>query len=257
MFAILIFVLLSITTQLKADHGFDVRHHLSTVTTYDVVKDIVKASANSTPDGCTLSTKPCGKTWNSFPYQKANERVRHAGFSLEELIKDAEEQNLSLEKVPSWLRGWKSPWRGKLKGGELIRNGEEEMIRERFPELFEEEYHPDIPRASASAVAFGMGLLSEKGSLGDLHDNELLLLQVKAVREEAGAAVDKLKEPVLDEITSALVSRYGLNFTRQDVAMLWFLCKQVALLEWTDDLEMFILKGYGNSINYRMGSAIA
>ncbi|KAJ6902349.1 LOW QUALITY PROTEIN: multiple inositol polyphosphate phosphatase 1-like isoform X1 [Populus alba x Populus x berolinensis] len=267
MFAILIFVLLSITTQLKADHGFDVRHHLSTVTTYDVVKDIVKASANSTPDGCTLSTKPCGKTWNSFPYQKANERVRHAGFSLEELIKDAEEQNLSLEKVPSWLRGWKSPWRGKLKGGELIRNGEEEMIRERFPELFEEEYHPDIPRASASAVAFGMGLLSEKGSLGDLHDNELLLLQVKAVRpmfsaqscydavnflselhvwvqEEAGAAVDKLKEPVLDEITSALVSRYGLNFTRQDVAMLWFLCKQVALLEWTDDLEMFILKGY-------------
>jgi len=25
------------------------------------------------------------------------------------------------------------------------------------------------------------------------------------------------------------------------------------LLEWTDDLEMFILKGYGNSINYRMG----
>jgi multiple inositol-polyphosphate phosphatase/2,3-bisphosphoglycerate 3-phosphatase len=46
---------------------------------------------------------------------------------LEELIKDAEEQNLSLEKVPSWLRGWKSPWRGKLKGGELIRKGEEEL----------------------------------------------------------------------------------------------------------------------------------
>jgi hypothetical protein len=33
MFAILIFVLLSITAQLKADHGFDVRHYLSTVTT--------------------------------------------------------------------------------------------------------------------------------------------------------------------------------------------------------------------------------
>lgn len=28
---------------------------------------------------------------------------------------------------------------------------------------------------------------------------------------------------------------------------------QVALLEWTDDLEAFILKGYGNSINYHMG----
>lgn len=24
-------------------------------------------------------------------------------------------------------------------------------------------------------------------------------------------------------------------------------------MEWTDDLELFILKGYGNSLNYRMG----
>jgi multiple inositol-polyphosphate phosphatase/2,3-bisphosphoglycerate 3-phosphatase len=78
---------------------------------------------------------------------------------LEELIKDAEEQNLSLEKVPSWLRGWKSPWRGKLKGGELIRKGEEELynlgirIRERFPELFEEEYHPDVYPIKASQVS--------------------------------------------------------------------------------------------------------
>ncbi|KAG8632664.1 hypothetical protein MANES_18G042850v8 [Manihot esculenta] len=66
-------------------------------------------------------------------------------------------------------------------------------------------------------------------------------------------AVNKLKEPILDEITAALVSRFELNFTRQDTASLWFLCKQVALLEWTDDLEVFILKGYGKSINYRMG----
>lgn len=28
---------------------------------------------------------------------------------------------------------------------------------------------------------------------------------------------------------------------------------QVEMLEWTDDLEHFILKGYGNSLNYRMG----
>lgn len=27
----------------------------------------------------------------------------------------------------------------------------------------------------------------------------------------------------------------------------------MALLEWTDDLELFILKGYGNALNYRMG----
>lgn len=25
------------------------------------------------------------------------------------------------------------------------------------------------------------------------------------------------------------------------------------MLEWTDDLEMFVLKGYGKSLNYRMG----
>lgn len=25
------------------------------------------------------------------------------------------------------------------------------------------------------------------------------------------------------------------------------------MLEWTDDLEVFILKGYGNSLNYKMG----
>jgi len=28
---------------------------------------------------------------------------------------------------------------------------------------------------------------------------------------------------------------------------------QVRFLEWTDDLEGFVLKGYGESINYRMG----
>ena len=25
------------------------------------------------------------------------------------------------------------------------------------------------------------------------------------------------------------------------------------MLEWADDLEVFILKGYGNSLNYKMG----
>lgn len=25
------------------------------------------------------------------------------------------------------------------------------------------------------------------------------------------------------------------------------------MLEWADDAEMFILKGYGNALNYRMG----
>lgn len=32
-----------------------------------------------------------------------------------------------------------------------------------------------------------------------------------------------------------------------------YLHGQVSLLEWTDDLEVFLLKGYGKAINYRMG----
>ncbi|KAL3578987.1 hypothetical protein D5086_020491 [Populus alba] len=262
MFAILKLLLLSISSQLNADQGFDVRRHLCTVTRYDVAKDIANASAvaaNNIPNGCT--------------------------------------------PIHVNLVGWKYSWRGKLKGGELIRKGEEELynlgirIRERFSELFDEEYHPDVypikatqvPRASASAVAFGMGLLSEKGGLGpaqhrafavtsEIPASDIILRfhdccgNYKDFKKTQEPAVDKLKEPVLDEITSALVSRYGLKFTRQDTATLWSLCKQeasvlditdqacglfspseVALLEWADDLELFILKGYGNSINYRMG----
>ncbi|GKD66507.1 histidine acid phosphatase, eukaryotic [Tanacetum coccineum] len=94
----------------------------------------------------------------------------------------------------------------------------------------------------------------------------------KAYRKHQEPAVHKLKEPVLNEITSSLGARYGLNFTVKDTSTLWFLCKQeasllgvtdqacglfsqdeVKQLEWTDDLEMFIVKGYGNSLNYRMG----
>ncbi|XP_026430283.1 multiple inositol polyphosphate phosphatase 1-like isoform X2 [Papaver somniferum] len=81
--------------------------------------------------------------------------------------------------VPERLGVWQSPWKGKKKGGELVIKGEGELyqlavrMRERFPDLFKGEYHPDIyimkssqiPRASASAVAFGMGLFNGKGTL--------------------------------------------------------------------------------------------
>lgn len=78
---------------------------------------------------------------------------------LEELIRDAKERNLPLQKVPTWLQGWKSPWKGKSKGGELITKGEDELydfgirIRERFPNLFEEEYHPDVYLIKATQVS--------------------------------------------------------------------------------------------------------
>lgn len=209
----------------------------------------------------------------------------------------------STDKIPTWLWRWKSPWKGKVTGGELISQGEDELynlalrVRERFPELFDEDYHPDVypikatqvPRASASAVAFGMGLFSGKGNLGPgrhrafavssesrasdttlrFHD---CCQNYKAFRKSQEPTVKKITEPVVEEISRALAQRYGLNFSVQDISSLWSLCKQeasllaitdqacslfipteVELLEWADDLESFILKGYGNSLNYRMG----
>lgn len=53
---------------------------------------------------------------------------------------------------------------------------------------------------------------------------------VQAFRKSQQPAVDKLKEPILDEITQELVRRYGVNFTKQETASLWSLCKQVSLM---------------------------
>lgn len=285
---------------------FDVRKHLSTVSRYGVVKDISDKNfvPSKIPEGCApIHLNLVARHGTRSPTKKRIRELDNLSAQLEVLVRDAKEQKLSLDRVPSWLNGWKSPWHGRLKGGELIRLGEEELYelgirtRERFPSLFDEDYHPDIypikatqvPRASASAVAFGMGLFSGNGTLGtgkhrafavasESRASDIVLRfhdcchNYKDFRKKKEPAVDKLKEPILDEITSALVGRYGLNFTRQITSSLWFLCKQeasllditdqacslfspseITLLEWTDDLEAFILKGYGKSLNYRMG----
>ncbi|CAN1165150.1 Multiple inositol polyphosphate phosphatase 1 [Linum perenne] len=287
--------------------GFDVRQHLSTVSRYGAVKDTVINSTfipSNAIDGCTpIHLNLVARHGTRSPTKKRMGELDRLASHLKELINKADEQKLSLKDFPAWMLNWESPWKGKLKGGELISQGEEELYdigirtRERFPDLFKEPYHPDVyvikatqvPRASASAVAFGMGLLSGKGNIGpgkhrafavtsENRASDLMLRffdscqSYKVYRKNKEPDVSKLKEPVLDKITSALVSRFGLNFTRQDTASLWFLCKQeaslldvtdqscdlftpseVELLEWTDDLEVFLLKGYGNSINYRMG----
>ncbi|KAI4306870.1 hypothetical protein L6164_030112 [Bauhinia variegata] len=302
----LLLILLSLLNYSNAGEDFDVRKHLSTVTRYSAVKDIADSNfvPSDIPQGCVpIHLNLVARHGTRSPTKKRIRELDNLTVRLEVLLKDAEKQNLPLERVPSWLRGWQSPWKGRLKGGELISRGEDELydlgirIRERFPNLFSEEYHPDIytikatqvPRASASAVAFGMGLFSGNGSLGPGHHrafavtsesraSDILLRfydcceNYKDFRQRQEPAVDKLKEPIFDEITFTLVKRYGLNFTRQDISSLWFLCKQeasllditnqacslfspseVSLLEWTDDLEVFILKGYGKSLNYRMG----
>ncbi|KAF5946874.1 hypothetical protein HYC85_017102 [Camellia sinensis] len=122
---------------------------------------------------------------------------------MEVLLQDAKEQKLALQKVPAWFRGWKSPWQGKLKGGELISEGEDKLYnlgvrtRDKFPQLFNEDYHPNV-------------------------------YAIKATQEAS-----------------------LLNIIDQACAL--FTPSEVVLLEWTDDLELFILKGYGNALNYQMG----
>ncbi|XP_059666784.1 uncharacterized protein LOC132312432 [Cornus florida] len=299
-------LLLFLIIHTNAGEAFDVRQHLSTVTSYDAVKDNSENSfvPSNIPDNCTpIHLNLLARHGTRAPTKKKMRELNNLAARLEVLLQDAEEQKLSLQKIPAGLRGWKSPWKGKFKGGELISKGEDELynlgirIRKRFPELFGEDYHPDvypikttqIPRASASAVAFGMGLFSGRGNLGpgrhrafavtsESRASDLKLRfhdccqNYKNFRKSQEPAVDKLKEPTLDEITRALVRRYELNFTREDISSLWYLCKleasllnitdqactlftpsEVALLEWMDDLELFILKGYGNSLNYRMG----
>lgn len=93
------------------------------------------------------------------PTKKRIKQLDDLSAHLEVLVRDAKERHLSSEKVPSWMNGWKSPWQGKLKGGELIRLGEEELyalgirIRDRFPSLFDDDYHPDIYPIKATQVS--------------------------------------------------------------------------------------------------------
>lgn len=303
---ILLLLVSSTSGRLIADEPYDVRQHLSTVSRYGAVKDITDKSfvPANIPDDCTpIHLNLVARHGTRAPTKKRMREMERLSTSLQALIADAKERKLSLDNVPAWLFGWTSPWKGKVTGGELVVKGEEELydlgirIRGNFPSLLSDEYHPNVytikatqvPRASASAVAFAMGLFSERGSLGpgkhrafavstESRASDLLLRffdtcqSYKNYRKSEEPAVDKLKEPIFDEITHALSGRYGLNFTSQDISSLWFLCKQeasllditnqacglfnpteLALLEWTDDLEAFILKGYGKSVNYRMG----
>ncbi|KAE8714839.1 multiple inositol polyphosphate phosphatase 1-like isoform X2 [Hibiscus syriacus] len=273
--AVVLLLFLTLFSNSKADGDFDVRRHLSTVTRYGAVKDIVDDLfiPSDIPDGCSpIHLNLVARHGTRSPTKKRMRELENLASHIKEIIKDAKERNLPLQKVPAWFHKWEPPWKGKLKGGELDIKGEEEMyqlgisVRERFPDLFNEEYHPDVypikttqvPRASASAVAFGMGSFRGKGSLGPgRHRAFAVTSESRAsdtiLRKKQEPAFDKLEEPILTEITSSLTKRYEFNFTRQDISSLWFLCKQVALLEWMDDLQMFIVKGYGKSLNYRMG----
>lgn len=166
-------------------------------------------------------------------------------------------------------------------------------FQEIFKDNYHPEFYPmsatQVPRSATSAVAFGMGLFAGKGTLGSglhrsfsvvsdtrLHDLHLRFFdtcqtykETRAMRTPTVAAV---QAKFYAEVAASLVERVKLNITSSDVGALWFLCKQeatvldivdqacglftneeVEVLEWTDDLEFHHLKGYGESINYRMG----
>ncbi|XP_022995578.1 multiple inositol polyphosphate phosphatase 1 isoform X1 [Cucurbita maxima] len=300
----LLLFLFLFTNSVAEEVSFGIKQHLSTVTRYGASKGGHDSNYASAPDGCVpIHLNLVARHGTRAPTKKRIRELNSLESQLEMLIREAVENGLSLHKLPSWLKLWKSPWRGKVKGGELIPKGEEELYdlgirtRKMFPDLFSDDYHPEVytikatqvPRASASAVAYGMGLFSGRGSLGSDHHRAFSVIsesrasdtmlrffdccqRYEDYRKYQEPAVDKLKEPVLDDITKLLSERYSLNFTRQHISSLWFLCKQeasllditdqacglfspseVALLEWTDDVEVFILKGYGNSLNYKMG----
>ncbi|XP_038892484.1 multiple inositol polyphosphate phosphatase 1 isoform X2 [Benincasa hispida] len=303
--AILLLIFLFLFSNSRAGElSFGVKQHLSTVTRYGAAKGGRNSNYVPAPDGCVpIHLNLVARHGTRAPTKKRIRELNNLENQLETLLKSAVGNGLSLHKVPSWMKGWKSPWREKVNGGELIPEGEKELYdlgirtRKLFSDLFSDDYHPNvytiratqIPRASASAVAFGMGLFSGRGSLGsDRHRAFSVVSESRAsdtmlrffdccrryedYRKNQEPEVDKLKEPVLDDITKSLSERYGLNFTQQHISSLWFLCKQeasllditdqacglfspseVALLEWTDDMEVFILKGYGNSLNYKMG----
>ncbi|KAL6012911.1 hypothetical protein ACLOJK_003400 [Asimina triloba] len=254
---------------------FDVRRHLSTATgyflfpspshsdRYDAVKglSVYDFEASTVPEGCSaIHLNLLARHGTRSPTKKRIKQLNDFAIRLEALLKDAKEKaqegTLSLQMIPGWLWEWKSPWKGKKKGGELVSKGEEELYRlgirtrERFPNLFGEEYHPDIfsiratqvPRASASAVAFGMGLFCGKGSLGPgRHRSFAVICESRAsdICLRFHDTCESYKEASLLDIDHQACGLFSPS--------------ELALLEWADDLEAFILKGYGKEINYHMG----
>ncbi|KAG8390141.1 hypothetical protein BUALT_Bualt01G0052700 [Buddleja alternifolia] len=243
----------------NAEENFDVRRHLSTVTRYHVAKDISESSyvPSSIPDQCKpIHLNLVARHGTRAPTKKRMKELEALASNLELLLENVKEWESSVQKIPPWLWGWKSPWTGKHKGGELISEGENELYqlgirtREKFPELFHENYHPDlfpikatqVSRASASAVAFGTGLFSGQGNLGHGRHRSF------AVTSESRASDIMLR---FHDCCQNYKEASLLNTTDQACAL--FTPSEVGLLEWTDDLEVFILKGYGSSLNYRMG----
>ncbi|KAG0598504.1 hypothetical protein M758_12G079700 [Ceratodon purpureus] len=286
---------------------FDVRQHLSTTTSYAAGNSIRYGdeTVESTPEGCVpVHINLVARHGSRRPTKKRIAELEKFAERLRVLAKGAAEaQNESTISPPAWISDWKSPWSDKQIGGELLPKGEEEhydlaqRYKIKYPEIFSEEYHPDVypiiatqvGRSAASSVAFGMGMFAGQGTLGPakqrafsvitdskghdihlrFHDTCIAYKESKKLRKPKVAGWQK---HVYDTVAERVKGRYGMAVTIDDVTSLWLLCKneaslldvvdqacdfftpeEVELLEWADDLEMHYLKGYGESLNYRMG----
>ncbi|MCO5588386.1 hypothetical protein L7F22_042341 [Adiantum nelumboides] len=173
--------------------------------------------------------------------------------------------------------------------GQRLRTRFPEIFKEPYhPDLYMISA-TQVPRSAASAVAFGMGLFAGEGTLGPgyhrafsvisdsrTHDTHLRFYESCSAYQESKAKSKPVVAAMQDDfhihIASSLKERYLFNITKEDIPTLWFLCKQeaaaldivdrscslftkddVEMLEWADDVEVHKLKGYGESINYRMG----
>ncbi|XP_026400422.1 kinesin-like protein NACK1 [Papaver somniferum] len=54
---------------------------------------------------------------------------------------------------------------------------------------------------------------------------------------------------ILDEVASAMIQRYQINFTRQDVASLWFLCKQYVSVLLDSQVVVYYIKPGNLTVN--------
>ncbi|KAH7372767.1 hypothetical protein KP509_17G020000 [Ceratopteris richardii] len=283
-----------------ASDNFHVHEHLSTATRYGHGKMSTGRLFNGTdeiPPKCSpIHINLVARHGTRAPTKK---RIKQ----IDNFAERIREWGNSSQHAPMWMKEWKSPWHGRTMGGEVLQKGEEEMfelaqrIRSRYPDIFKDEYHPGIytmsatqvPRSAASAVAFGMGLFAGEGSLGPgrhrafsvisdsrTHDTHLRFYESCSAYQkskiEAMPQVAELQEDLYVQVALSLQERFKFNITKEDVPVLWFLCKQeaaaldivdqscilftkeeVEMLEWADDLEVHKLKGYGKSINYRIG----
>ncbi|BBM96911.1 multiple inositol-polyphosphate phosphatase / 2,3-bisphosphoglycerate 3-phosphatase [Marchantia polymorpha subsp. ruderalis] len=244
--------------------GFDVRQHLSTVTRYEVGKHYRGGSDEAVPpvpSGCVpIHLNLVARHGTRAPTKK---RIKQ----LDELIaKVSKLDRKDGSKVPAWLKDFHSPWEGRTYGGELLPEGEQELyelgqrLRERYPTLFQYDYHPDVypitatqvARSAASAVAFGMGLFEGKGRLGgsnhrafsvitDSRDRDIHLrfhescMAYKESKKLRKPAVQVFQDDVYRQVAAAVGPRYELDLTHEDVEGFWLLCKEEAsLLNITD-----------------------